>query len=267
MNELASAPARITLLTDFGPKDTYIGVMKGVIATIAPHAIVEDLSHGISPQDVTAGAFLLANSYSYFPSGTIHLAVVDPGVGGDRSILAVRIDGFTFLVPNNGLLGGVVGGREPDEIVRVENERYFLQPVSDTFHGRDIFAPVAAHIAMGVPVSELGPPYEPAVTIPWSLPRSEGGDVLGEVIYCDHFGNCVTNVRPQSRPTGRLTLQGGAHEPAVELPVLRHYSQAEIGEPLVVRGSSGYLEISVRDGNAEQQLEIGRGTKVCWRET
>lgn len=263
MTEFATAPPRITLLSDFGPKDAYIGVMKGVIATIAPHAIVEDLSHGIGPQNVVEGAFLLASSYSYFPPGTIHVAVVDPGVGGGRAILAARDEEFVFLAPDNGLLGGVFEGRAPVEVVRVENDRFFLQPVSHTFHGRDIFAPVAAHIAQGARLSELGPPHEAELLRPWPAARAQpSGEVLGEVIYCDHFGNCVTNVQP-SQSSGRLSVSPG-DTAELELELVRHYSQAEIGRPLAVIGSSGYLEISVRDGNARVSLAIGPGTRVRW---
>lgn len=263
MTEFAVAPPRITLLSDFGPKDAYIGVMKGVIATIAPHAIVEDLSHGISPQNVVEGAFLLASSYSYFPPGTIHVAVVDPGVGGDRAILAARNEEFVFLAPDNGLLGGVFAARPPEEIVRVENDRFFLQPVSHTFHGRDILAPVAAHIALGVTLAELGPRHVAPISRPWPAPRPESANTIhGEIIYCDHFGNCVTNVQPP-RICGRLHVQrDGA--PHLDLEVVRHYSQAEIGRPLALVGSAGYLEISVRDGNAKIRLAVGPGTKICW---
>lgn len=262
MQELPKPPPRITLLTDFGPKDTYIGVMKGVIATVCPHAVIEDLSHGIAPQDVHEGAFLLAQSYSYFPPGTIHVAVVDPGVGGERSILGLEIDGFRFLAPDNGLLGGVLSGRTPDQVVRVENERFFLQPVSATFHGRDIFAPVAAHLAMGVPLGELGPVHEGAIEMPWPLPRSEGGYLRGEVIHVDHFGNCITNLRASQVDAGTVTCNADAGERRI--PVAHHYSAVAVGGTLALAGSSGYVEISVRDGHAADQLGIKRGDPVTW---
>ena len=141
--EKSAPPQWITLLTDFGPKAAYIGVMKGVIATISPRAQVVDLSHAVAPRDCVQAAFLLAASYSLFPPGTIHVAVVDPGVGGEIALLAVEFDGFRFLAPNNGLVAGVLKGRKPHHMVRVEEERFFLSPVSATSHGRDIFAPVA----------------------------------------------------------------------------------------------------------------------------
>ena len=149
--------ALITLLTDFGLDDEYVGVMKGVIAGIHKDARIVDITHQIGPQDVVHGAFILAASFSFFPRGSIHVAVVDPGVGSTRRILAVETGGHRFLAPDNGLMERVLIGQANATIVSVENERYFLKPVSATFHGRDIFAPVSAHLAKGLPLHQLGP--------------------------------------------------------------------------------------------------------------
>lgn len=258
--ELPAAPPRVTLLTDFGPKDTYVGIMKGVIATIAPQAVVEDLSHGVRPQDVAEAAFLLASAYRYFPPGTIHVAVVDPGVGSARAILAMEFGGFRFVAPDNGLLGGVLRGRAPTRMVRVEEARYFLQPVSATFHGRDILAPVAAHLAAGVSVDQLGPPHDAHCPAPWPAPRQTQKGWEGEIIHVDHFGNCVTNFVPGERaPHGVVVLPGDRR-----VAVHGHYAAVASGEALAVVGSSGYLELAVRDGSAESLPGLGRGARLTW---
>ncbi|MBN1418308.1 MAG: SAM-dependent chlorinase/fluorinase [Planctomycetes bacterium] len=252
-------PSRITLLTDFGPKDPFIGIMKGVIASIAPDALVIDLCHGVSPHRIEEGAFLLVSSYRFFPPGTIHVAVVDPGVGGRRRILGIRAGGYTFLVPDNGLIGPVLAETgEPVEARTIENASYFLQPVSRTFHGRDIFAPVAAHLARGIPLAGMGAPAAPFLRLSFPSPRREGAAIVGEVIHVDHFGNLVTNV-----PIGE-----DDRVEAVEIAGRRieglaaSYEEGRPGEPLALPGSAGYLEISVRCGRADDMLGVGRGEPV-----
>ncbi len=258
-SQATAPPPCIALLTDFGERDGYAGVMRGVIATLAPGAIVVDISHEVEAHDVRAGAYLLATSYRWFPRGTIHVAVVDPGVGGDRKILAALHAGYAFLAPDNGLLGGVLAGSNADRMVEVTEGRYFLTPVSSTFHGRDIFAPVAAHLARGVPLEAFGPPAVPAVPCPWPAPEpAHGGSWRGEVIYIDRFGNCVTNIPLASNARGRARVSG--HSIRVETG----YSKAVRGEPVAVSGSSGYLEIAVREGSAGRDLALGRGTPVVW---
>ncbi|MCI0651009.1 MAG: SAM-dependent chlorinase/fluorinase [Planctomycetes bacterium] len=251
-------PPWITLLTDFGPRDTYIGMMKGVIATIAPRAVVVDLSHGVAPQDIVDGAYLLATSYRYFPAGTIHVAVVDPGVGGTRAILAMEFGGFRFLAPDNGLLGGVLGGKAPDRLVEVKNTRYFLPRVAATFHGRDIFAPVAAHMALGAKLDELGPARAEMPKQPWPEASAVPGGVRGEVIYRDHFGNCITNIRLDENAAGTARVAGK------DLPLSSHYAQAARGELVALRGSSGYLELAVREGSASERFGLDRGAGILW---
>lgn len=263
-----AASRRITLLTDFGLTDTYVAAMKGVLATLAPQAPVVDLSHGVPAQDVAAGAFLLATSYHFFPAGTIHVAVVDPGVGSERALLAAAFRDHYFVGPNNGLLAGVWQGSAPDLVVRLENPDYFLPEVSSTFHGRDVMAPVAAHLAHGVALSEFGPvvPLQQAdsaqsdvVPCPWPLPRGS----VGEVIHCDRYGNCITNLPASALHFDDGELQGHVEVGAdTTIPCHSHYAAARPGQPLALVGSAGFLEIAVRDGDARSQLPVQRGTAV-----
>lgn len=269
----------ITLLTDFGSEDSYVGIMKGVIARTAPHAVVIDLGHALRPFDVVEGAFRLGCAYSYFPEGTIHVAVVDPGVGSERDVLALEIDGHTFLGPDNGVLGGVVRGRVPERIVTVTERRFFLDVISDTFHGRDIFAPCAAHLACGTGLGELGAACVPSqrtqsLEEPWPSPRPRATDddteplvagASGEVILCDRFGNCITNIPlPELAQYSTGTRVGPVQAAGRELPLRRHYREAGAGEPLALRGSCGYLEVAVRDGSAREVLGIDVGAAVSW---
>jgi len=260
---LSRRPRRglITLLTDFGLADAYVGAMKGVIACLAPGARVVDLTHDVRHGDVLAGGLRWAQAARFFPRGTVHVAVVDPGVGGPRAILAVRARGSVFLAPDNGLLGFVAPPEAVEEAVRVESRRFFLPEVSRTFHGRDIFAPVAARIAAGLPLGRLGPRVRsflrqevPAVR----EERRKGGWLLrGEIIDVDNFGNCITNI-PGARGTFSEICVGRRRFGA---PV-ESYSRRRPGEPLVTAGSAGYLEIAVNLGRADQALGLRRGQKV-----
>ena len=254
----------ITLLTDFESEDCFVGVMKGVIASIAPRAVVIDLCHEAPPRRAATAGFLLASAYAYFPPGTVHAAVVDPGVGTARAALAIKAKGFYFVVPDNGLIvPALAGPEEADEIVRIENEACFLKPVSRTFHGRDIFAPAAARIACGVPLSALGRAVSgfdrgsfPAV----ARARSpDGAEALqGEVIHIDRFGNLVTNIRGLER--GRVLSVRCA---SCEVRGLQEtFADVEEGSALAFIGSSGYLEIAVRGGSAAGSLGAETGEKV-----
>ncbi len=247
----------ITLLTDFGTQDVYAGIMKGVISNLAPHARIVDLTHEVRPQAVADAAFLLDSASPYFPWGTIHVAVVDPGVGTERRILCVRTSRATYLAPDNGLLARVLERESAARIVSVENRSFFLPKVSSTFHGRDIFAPVAAHLARGVDPCQLGPEIESIK--PLNLPRVESRGphkLVGEVIYIDHFGNLVTNLPLPSLPEV-VSLQLG--DTSVPGPVCRSYAERDRGELLLVGGSSGLLEVAVNQGNACSQLGVRRG--------
>ena len=187
----------ITLLTDFGVDDEYVGSMKGVVLSIAPEVTLVDISHHIDPQDIVQAAYLIASTYGYFPKNTVHLVVVDPGVGSDRSIIAVRTETQYFVAPDNGVLTFILEKERLTQAVRIENAAYFLQPVSTTFHGRDIFAPVGAHIARGVRLNELGPVEDSRnlLRIPIQRPHvTPAGELVGQVVWSDRFGNLITNI-------------------------------------------------------------------------
>ncbi len=256
--------ATVTLLTDFGPKDCFAGVMKGVMASIAPGIAVIDLCHGVSPQGVVEACFLLASSYAYFPPGTIHVAVVDPGVGTGRAILGIEAKGFRFIVPDNGLIVPTLAGPEEAEtIVRIENDAYFRTPVSRTFHGRDIFAPVAAHLARGVPLATLGPVVHdfergsfPTATRT-ALPEG-GARITGEVIHADNFGNLVTNVRGLERARVVSVECAGRRIAGLQ----DTFAAVREGELLAFIGSSGFLELGLRGRSAAAALGVGPGEKV-----
>jgi S-adenosylmethionine hydrolase len=248
----------ITLLTDFGYQDPYVGVMKGVIARICPAGRVIDLSHGVRPQAVSEAAYLLLAGYRYFPRGTVHVAVVDPGVGSARRIIAVRTEEYVFLAPDNGLLGYVLCRRPPEEVVSVSRDRYFLRPVSRTFHGRDVFAPVAAHLARGVPLSELGESIDDFQEAPIPKPRELPIGLQGTVLYVDHFGNVVTNF-PSSLEEEITSVVAGGQEIA---GVSASYSEVPDGALLALFGSGGFLEISLRGGSAADVLGLKIGASV-----
>lgn len=255
----AVAPPTITLLTDFGTRDIYAGVMRGVIAGLAPAARVIDLSHEVSPQAVSDAAFLLDAAAPYFPWGTIHVAVVDPGVGSERRILCVRTTRATYLAPDNGLLARVLEKDPPARLVSVENRHYFLPDVSDTFHGRDVFAPVAAHLANGLDPRQLGPEIDAIRPLAIPRPVEREGLVEGEIIYVDHFGNLVTNVGVGLVPqVVDLAVAGQT----IAGPVCRAYADKGEGELLLIGGSSGLLEVSVNGGSARERLDARRGDPV-----
>jgi hypothetical protein len=261
--------AHITLLTDFGLQDEYVGVMKGVIAGIHPNARIVDVCHGIEPQNIVQGAYLLAASYDYFPVGSVHVGVVDPGVGGDRRIVALETDGHRFVVPDNGLIEIVRDGNVPLTAVSVESPRYFLDRVSHTFHGRDIFAPVAAHLAAGLPLAELGPAVDADSLVCGVVPRcgyTVSRGVEGHVIAVDRFGNLMTNIDKDA--IDQLARHSTGRRMVVELAdqqiggVVSAYEQVARRMPLAIVGSRGLLEISVNCGDARQILQAGVTDKV-----
>ncbi len=253
----------IALLTDFGLQDTYVGVMKGVILGIAPDVRVVDLTHGIPPQDVRAAAYNLFVSYRYFPAGTLFCCVVDPGVGSERRAVAVRAGAYTFVAPDNGLLTPVLE-REPVEMaVVLENAAYHLPNVSATFHGRDIFAPVAAHLAQGVTLETLGPPVTPEelVRLSWPQPRRTPDGWEASIVYADRFGNLITNLPGEwlDPPLVQWQVEVG---PVTIAGVRRTFADVGLGEPVAYVGSSGYLELAVRQGDARRQWGVGPGLVV-----
>jgi len=256
----------ITLLTDFGLADPYVGSMKGVVLGINPHAVLVDLTHCVPPQDVLQGAFLLGTAWRHFPSGTIHLAVVDPGVGTERKALLLRGRGHFFLAPDNGLLSFVLP-REDAEVPpfhpyqgRVQhgfqayaltNPRFWRHPVSDTFHGRDVFAPVAAHLSLGVAAEELGEPVEAVTRLAVPVPRWKENRLLGHVIHIDRFGNVVTNIPGEAVSEGGSSIE-------VELKGTRvrglASSYAASSGLAALIGSHWYLEVALPNGSAARSL-------------
>ncbi len=254
----------ITLTTDFGTSDWFVGTMKGVMAGIAPQARLIDLTHEIPPGNVRAGAFALAAAFRYFPKRTVHAAVVDPGVGTTRKAIAVQTRRYIFIGPDNGVLSWALRNETISRIHLVQNTRYFLQPVSRTFHGRDIFAPAAAHISHGLPVQELGPVVTGLIRLPWPEPRRSKNAVDGEVLYVDRFGNAITNI-PASLVEGLgadLTVFHGRNQLC---RVASFYGAVAAGRAVAVAGSSGFLEIAVNGGSAAQVLSLAVKARIIVR--
>lgn len=252
----------ITLTTDFGTLDGYVASMKGVILSIAADCQIADITHDVEPQNIRQAAILLSIAAPYFPPGTIHVAVVDPGVGTDRAILAMQAGGQIYIAPDNGLLS-VIFERTADSVVhKIQNRSLFLPQVSRTFHGRDIMAPVAAHLAQGIALKEVGPrsdDYQRGL-FPHSIVT--GGAIKGQIIYRDHFGNLFTNIsRDDLQHLDFASLQVRAGYTKIER-LSQSYSDVEKGELLCLIGSGGYLEIALREGSASEKLRFPLGTEV-----
>lgn len=268
----------IVLTTDFGTADAYVGVMKGVILTINPTATIVDLTHQILPQDISQAAFVLGTSHRFFPAGAIHVVVVDPGVGTDRRALLLVTPRERFLAPDNGVLSWIIRqhlDQPPEKEGRVlvppgcsayqlTNPQYWLSPVSQTFHARDIFAPVAAHLSLGVPPESLGQPVGDLVWLPPPEPTCQDNTIQGQVIFTDHFGNLITNISAQQL-AGASNMQ--VEVKGQRIPRLsRTFQEGDSHQPghlVALLGSHGYLEIAVREGNAAVKLEAGAGEPVC----
>jgi S-adenosyl-L-methionine hydrolase (adenosine-forming) len=256
----------ITLLTDFGTEDYFVGAMKGVILTRSPETVIVDITHAVPPQDVRAGAFMLSAVYRSFPSRSIHLAVVDPGVGSDRRPIVVEAANHLFVGPDNGLFSMVLDGVPGATVRHITNSDYFVSEPSSTFHGRDIFAPVAAALARGVEPGELGSIIEDPVRIKFAECESlSDGTMVGRVIHIDHFGNCLTNFPGEQLKTllAARPFRLRVKEHQID-KILKTYSEAAAptGEAFAIIGSAGYLEISVRCSSAARQLKIAVGDPV-----
>ena len=249
-------------MTDFGQKDHFVGAMKGVIAAIAPQARVIDITHEIEPYQISQARSLLAQSWPFFPPRTIHVAVVDPGVGGERRPILVEAQGHRFVGPDNGLFSDLIA-LPGAEVRHITNATLFLADVSATFHGRDIFAPVAAHLAAGVAASRVGPFITDAVKLPSAdAVRSSSRTWIGQVVTIDRFGNLITNLRLSQLPNltqRRFVLKLGSLELTRLAP---SYSEGGPDQPIVVAGSSGCLEIAINQGSAARCLGIARGARV-----
>ncbi|MFQ5960164.1 MAG: S-adenosyl-l-methionine hydroxide adenosyltransferase family protein [Candidatus Methylomirabilales bacterium] len=254
----------MTLLTDFGSADPFVGIMKGVILGINPRVHVVDLCHGVAPQNIVEAAFLLHCSYGYFPKDSIHIVVVDPGVGGRRRPLLAAGDHGYYLAPDNGVLSYLFASGEIRRVVEITAETYFLHPVSHTFHGRDIFAPVAAHLSRRGKIESFGRRTNTYTRLPLPVPRKKGERALeGVVLHVDRFGNLITNI--SSREIASLDPERGITVSIKRrtIAALAHsYESLKAGQVGAILGSAGYLEIFSSHGSAARVLKAGRGTTV-----
>jgi S-adenosyl-L-methionine hydrolase (adenosine-forming) len=256
----------ITLTTDFGLNDHFVGTIKGVILDIAPDAEIVDICHFVQAFDVLDGALTIAQAYAYFPTGTVHLVVVDPGVGTARRPILATTDRHHFVAPDNGVLSLVYGREERVHVRQITAEHYYVQPVSNTFHGRDIFAPVTAYLAKGVDPAKFGEEVDDFVRFNAPKPKpGERNTLRGVVLKVDRFGNLITNITPQDAP---LLFQ--PQPPAFKILVGKreiteirmNYAQGTPGEVFGILGSMGYLEIAANRGSAAQTVGAGKGSDV-----
>jgi S-adenosyl-L-methionine hydrolase (adenosine-forming) len=254
----------ITLTTDFGTNDHLVGTMKGVILKINPDVTIVDITHHVTPYDVLDGALTVGSAYKYFPPRTIHVVVVDPGVGTERRPLLVSGDNQYFIAPDNGVLS-LVYEQEHNVVVRhVTAEHYYLQPVSKTFHGRDVFSPVAAWLSKGWQTSSMGEEISDYKKFALPKPKPVDGVVKGVVMRIDAFGNLITNFRGEDLPAdaqekGEIRLQVGTH---AITRLVETFARGNAGEAVAFVGSNGYLEIGVNKGSAAKTLGLGRGAPV-----
>ena len=263
----------ITLTTDFGLEDSYVAAMKGVILGINPQATIVDVTHAVPPQDIQAGAFALLGVAPYFPKGTVHVAVIDPGVGSERRAIALQAGGYFFIGPDNGVLTlaaqvhnlrrklSLVRPSSAIKAIHLLNPEYWLSEVSSTFHGRDIFAPVAAHLTSGEPFDNFGVPIEDYAMLELKAPVERDDALIGEILYIDRFGNLVSNILnrhiPEVREQARVEIAKACFR-----GIFQTYANAHVGDPLALIGSSGFLEIAVRNGSAARQLDAKIGDPV-----
>jgi S-adenosyl-L-methionine hydrolase (adenosine-forming) len=262
--ELLLARPIITLTTDYGTNDHLVGTLKGVILKICPEANLVDITHNVTPYDLLDGALAIGSAYSYFPARTIHVVVVDPGVGTERRPLLVTGENQYFVAPDNGVLS-LVYEREESILVRHANvEHYYLQTVSKTFHGRDVFAPVAAWLAKGSQAAAMGEEITDYKKFAMPRPKSAEGSTKGVVLRVDSFGNLITNFRRDDLPasaieSGAINLQVGSQ---AVTRLVDTFAKGNPGEAFAYIGSNGFVEIGVNRGNAAKALNVGRGIPV-----
>jgi len=262
----------VTLMTDFGTDSPYIAAMKAAVCERLPQAVVLDLTHAIPPQDIRQGAFVWREFTGTFPDGTVNIGVVDPGVGSERRIIAARCGGRFFVCPDNGLMTYILQENPPDEMIELTNQTHWRPEISNTFHGRDIMAPVAAAIAGNVPLFELGTPLDnktSPVLFPTTQPLFGETEWQLEILYVDHFGNLLLNATVDMLPQARLDKS--AHNPVVGISFhgqetnavfVSHYSCREAGHLVLLEGSGGRLELAVVNGNASEQLSAKPGDRL-----
>jgi hypothetical protein len=256
----------VTLLTDFGTADYFVGALKGAVLAANPLARVVDITHEVPPFDVEAGAFTLRAAFETFPEGTVHVGVVDPGVGSARRAIAVEGRSHTFVGPDNGLFGHVYERAGPSRVFHLTNANFFRREVSSTFHGRDIFAPVAGALAGGVRAEELGPEVFDFVRLPSAaVERAADGTLVGAVIHVDRFGNLVTNITPADLDEASVARGARLRIKGREVRRFQRFFAEDFegsGEPFAVWGSAGLLEVAVFRDSAARVLGVGRGERV-----
>jgi S-adenosyl-L-methionine hydrolase (adenosine-forming) len=253
----------ITLLTDFGIRDHYVAAMKGVILTINPRCSLIDITHQVNPHHIEEAAFILAHASSFFPRGTIHLCVVDPGVGGPRRPILMVTSNYFFVGPDNGLFTYITRKEKVRKCVVLTNQKYFLKHISTTFHGRDLFAPVAAHLSLGAKPEIFGYETSSWEELRFPEPKGRKRELLGEIIYIDAFGNLITNIDKQSllHFTKNHLFSVGVDKKEIS-GLKKGYWEGRNGELMALFGSSGFLEVSVREGNAQKSLKAKKGDRI-----
>jgi len=253
----------ITLLTDFGTKDHYVALMKGTILKINPRCTLIDITHHIPPHDIKEGAFLLANTYAAFPKGTIHLSVIDPEVGGTRKPILLVTPNYFFVGPDNGLFTLALKKEKVRKAITLTHSKYFLSPLSRTFHGRDIFAPVAAYLSLDVKPEAFGPHLDAWTAVDFEKPRIGNEGLRGEILHVDAFGNLIISIDEKQLfhfvddrsfviQIGRRTI----HD------LKKGYWEGKRKEPMALIGSGGFLEVSIREGNVQKVLKVERGDPI-----
>lgn len=254
----------ITLTTDFGAGSPYVAEMKGAVLSICPEATIVDVSHDVPRGDVRQGALVLRQITPAFPEGTIHIAVVDPGVGSGRRILFARLGRQCYVAPDNGLLSAVADHASPRSFIELTKRQFWRPDISATFHGRDIMAPVAAHLARGVSPQQLGRPIDDAVMLDWPAARCEAGRIIGQILSVDRFGNLATNIAAGALPAdARVNITCGGRDVA---GLSLAYAEHRDGSLIALVGSDGCLEVAVAGGNAAKMLDVGPGSpvEVAW---
>jgi S-adenosylmethionine hydrolase len=252
----------ITLTSDFGLKDTYLAEMKGVILSINPNANIIDITHGVEKFNIRMGAFMLTSATPYFPKGTVHLAVVDPGVGTERRAILVQTKQCFFVGPDNGILILAAQNQGIDHIYELANQKFMLTQVSNTFHGRDIFGPAAAYLDKGVNPSEFGPEINDAIMPKFSKVTKSGNSLIGEILHIDGFGNLITNI--SQKDLGKPEkVKVKLHNLSLNLSFVKTYTKAnKLNELITLIGSHGFLEIALNQGSAAKKLHALAGDKI-----
>jgi S-adenosylmethionine hydrolase len=249
----------ITLLTDFGDVDSFVGAIKGIILSINPEARIVDISHNVPPQDIQAAAFILLTAYRLFPAGSVHLAVVDPGVGSSRRPILIQAANYSFVGPDNGIFSYVCEEEANFKVFHLTNDSYFRKPLSSTFHGRDIFAPTAAALSTGIEPRKLGKEIDDLVRLKSLQPeRLKSGKLRGRIIYIDRFGNCVTNIKPEHFKDGARLEVGGRTVKAFK----EFFAEGSKDKLFGIWGSAGFLELSAYKTSAAKLLKVNAGEPV-----